>query len=166
MTRKDLRVEDLTCVIDTREQAPLDLWPMQVERAGLSTGDYSLKGLEDAIAIERKSLPDLIACVGVERERFDRELKRLQAYDVRAVVVEATWAELQAGGWRSKVTPPAAVGSVLAWISEGIPFLFVGSHEEAGRAVARLLFVAARRRWRELQSLRGSLRLAAADGES
>lgn len=153
--RKTIEPADLVAIIDTREQAPLDLSPMRVERGTLSTADYSLKGLEGIIAIERKSLQDLIGCVGVERERFERELARLRAYPCRAVVVEATWSELQAGGWRSKVTPASAVGSVLAWISEGIPFLFVGNHVEAGRAVARLMFVAARREWRKLQALQG-----------
>lgn len=151
MARKTLEPTDVTAIIDTREQRPLDLSPMRVERRGLDTGDYSILGLEHAVAIERKSLPDLIACVGIERERFERELKRLAAYPVRSVIVEASWAELAIGSWRSKVTPAAASGSVLAWIGEGISFLFVGSHEEAGRAVSRLLFLAARRRWRELE---------------
>ncbi len=158
--RKTIEPTDLVAICDSREQTPLDLSPMRVERAGLTTGDYSLRGLEDVIAIERKSLPDLVGCVGVERERFERELVRLRAYPCRAVVVEATWAELQAGEWRSKVTPASAIGSVLAWVSDGIPFLFVGNHEEAGRAVARLMFVAARREWRKLQALHGNLALA------
>jgi ERCC4-type nuclease len=113
-------------------------------------------GLEDLIAIERKSLPDLIGCIGVERERFERELKRMLAYPVRAVVVEATWADLHAGQWRSKVTPAAAMGSVLGWVAEGVPFLLVGDHAEAGRVVARMLFIAARRAWRQLQAFQVS----------
>jgi len=159
MPRRNIEVQDLTAICDSREQTPLDLAPMRTERAGLTTGDYSIRGLEDVIAIERKSLTDLVGCVGVERERFERELVRLRAYPCRAVVVEATWGELLAGGWRSKVTPASASGSVLAWISDGIPFLFVGNHEEAGRAVARLMFVAARREWRKLQALNGTLAL-------
>jgi DNA excision repair protein ERCC-4 len=159
--RKNLEPSDLVAIIDTREQLPLDLSPMQVQRGGLQTGDYSLQGLEDAIAIERKSLPDLVNCIGSDRDRFERELVRLRAYPCRAVVVESTWAELLAGQWRSKVTPAAAIGSVLAWVGDGIPFLFVGTHEEAGRAVARLLFVTARRHWRTLQTFQTSLRIAA-----
>ena len=158
--RKTLQPEDLVAICDAREKRPLDLSPLRVVRGTLTTSDYSIVGLENHVAIERKSLPDLIGCIGAERERFERELKRMQAYPVRAVVVEATWAELLAGGWRSKVTPQAATGSVLAWIGDGIPFLFVGSHHEAGRAVSRLLFSAARRRFRELQAFQEGLKVA------
>jgi hypothetical protein len=35
--------------------------------------------LEHVVAIERKSLGDLIGCIGVERERFDRVVQRLLA---------------------------------------------------------------------------------------
>lgn len=161
--RKTIEPHDLTALIDTREQLPLDLAPLKIDRVGLQTGDYSLLGLENEVAVERKSLDDLISCIGSGRERFERELVRLRSYPVRAVVVEATWAELSAGGWRSRVTPAAAVGSVLAWISEGIPFLFVGSHQEAGRVVARLLYLVGRRRWRELQAFQSGIRIAVSD---
>lgn len=145
--------QDITAIIDTREQTPLDLQPLTTERGTLSTGDYSVRGLEDHIAIERKSLPDLIGCVGRERERFERELQRMRGFDVRAVVVEASWSELLTGQWRGKVTPQQASGTVLGWQAWGIPFLFAGNHQDAGQAVSRMLFIAARRRWREAAKL-------------
>ena len=86
-----LKIQDLTAIVDTREQTPLDLAPLKTVRGTLSTGDYSIVGLEHVVAIERKSRDDLIACVGRERERFDREVKRLLAYHVRSLVVESTW---------------------------------------------------------------------------
>jgi hypothetical protein len=43
--------ENLVALIDTREQTPLDLAPLRTERATLATGDYSLRGLENVIAI-------------------------------------------------------------------------------------------------------------------
>ena len=133
----ELRAEDLTAIIDTREQIPLDLSPLQVARAGLATGDYSLKGLEHVVSLERKSLDDLLGCVGQERERFDREVVRLLAYPVRALIVEATWVDLEAGDWRSKVTSGAALGSVLGWIAAGLPVVMAGNHERAGRFASR-----------------------------
>src|ERR1700676_181303 len=98
----ELSPEAVTAIIDTREQTPLDLAPLRVELGTLATGDYSVAGLETIVAIERKSLPDLLSCIGQERERFDREVVRLLAYPVRALVVESTWSELEAGDWRSK----------------------------------------------------------------
>jgi len=149
----ELKPEQVVAVIDTREQLPLDLAPLRTTGGTLATGDYSVAGLEHVVAIERKSLPDLLACVGTERERFDREVQRLLAYPTKALVVEATWADLEQGQWRSKITPAAAVGSVLGWIATGLPVVMAGDHQRAGRYVARLLFTAARRRWRETRQL-------------
>ena len=59
MSRKTIEPRDIVAIIDTREQAPLDLSPLRTEKGTLTTGDYSIKGLESEIAIERKSLPDL-----------------------------------------------------------------------------------------------------------
>jgi len=152
----ELRPEQVTAVIDTREQLPLDLAPLQTITGTLATGDYSIRGLEHVVAIERKSLGDLLSCVGTERERFDREVQRLLAYPTRALVVEATWGDIESGGWRSHVTPAAAMGSLLGWIASGLPIVMAGNHARAGRCVSRLLFIAARRRWRELRALAGT----------
>jgi ERCC4-type nuclease len=149
----ELKPDQVTAVIDTREQRPLDLAPLRVEAGALTTGDYSVRGLETIIAVERKSLSDLLACIGQERERFDREVLRLLAYPCRAIVVEATWGDLEQGEWRSQVTPSAAVGSVLGWVAAGVPVIMAGDHARAGRYVGRLLFTAARRRWREARAL-------------
>lgn len=149
----DLAAESVVAIIDTREQHPLDLSPLRSEAGTLATGDYSVKGLESVVAIERKSLPDLLGCIGQDRERFEREIVRLLAYPCRAIVIEATWPDLERGEWRSKVTPQAAVGSCLGWIAQGVPMVMAGDHRRAGRYVSRLLFIAARRRWREARAL-------------
>jgi ERCC4-type nuclease len=151
----ELRPDQVTAVIDTREQCPLDLSPLQTVAGTLATGDYSVRGLESIVAVERKSLPDLLACVGTARERFDREIQRLLAYPCRAIVIEATWPDLEQGEWRSQVTPAAAVGSVLGWVASGVPVILAGDHARAGRYVGRLLYTAARRRWREARALVG-----------
>ncbi|HUE70998.1 MAG TPA: ERCC4 domain-containing protein [Pirellulaceae bacterium] len=149
----ELPPEGLTAVIDTREQLPLDLAPLRIERSTLTTGDYSVKGLEHVIAIERKSLEDLLGCVGQERSRFDREVERLLAFPVRCLVIESGWQALERGEWRSKVTSSAAIGSVLGWIAAGLPVVMCYTHERAGKYVSRILYTAARRRWRESREL-------------
>lgn len=149
----ELAPEDIVVTVDTREQWPLDVAPLRTITATLSTGDYSVRGLEHVIAVERKSLDDLLSCVGQERDRFDREVMRLLAYPVRCLVVESTWAALEAGEWRSKVTAQAAIGSVLGWIAAGLPVVMAGDHTRAGIYVGRLCFIAARRRWREAREL-------------
>lgn len=149
----DVSPDDLVAVIDSREQHPLDLVPLGSRIATLSTGDYSLRGLESVVAIERKSLADLLLCVGQGRDRFHREVMRILAYPVRALVVESTWPELERGEWRSKVSNTAALGTVLNWIGMGLPVIMAADHARAGRYVSCLLFLAARRRWREARSL-------------
>lgn len=148
-----LSPEAVTAIIDTREQRPLDLSPLRTEVGTLATGDYSVKGLEHVAAIERKSLPDLLSCVGTERERFDKEVQRLLAYPVRCLVIETTWGILERGDWRSRVTAAAAIGSVLGWMAMGLPVLMAETHERAGKYTSRLLYTAARRRYRELRHL-------------
>lgn len=157
--RKMIMPADVTAVIDTREQLPLSLELPSV-RGTLSTGDYSVLGLENVVALERKSLGDLIGCIGQGRERFEREIQRLLAYECRAIVVESTWGVLELGQWRSQVTPQAAIGSVLGWIARGVPVLMTGTRDQAAKMVSRLLFLAARRRWREAQAFCDSLKLA------
>lgn len=149
----DLKPENIVCLIDRREQCPLDLHPLAVEMATLKVGDYSVRGLEHIVAIERKELSDLIGCVGRERDRFEREMHKILAYPCRALVVEATWRDIEAGGWRGDITPAQVLGSLLGWIVQGVPVLMAGDHERAGKYVARMLLLAARRRWRESRNL-------------
>jgi len=151
--RTTVSPENVTAIIDTREQLPLDLAPLRTVTRMLTTGDYSVVGLEKVVSVERKSLVDLVQCVGRDRKRFDREVQRLLAYPVRAIVVEASWSEIERGDWRSQVKPSQVTGSVLGWIARGIPILLIGDHEAAGRAVSRLLLIAARRRWAEASAL-------------
>ncbi len=153
MIPSELKPEQITAIVDTREQHPLCLDPLQTTIGTLTTGDYSVRGLEHVVSIERKSLPDFLGCVGTERERFDREVMRMLAFDVKALVIEATWQDLEAGEWRSKITPQAAIGSALGWIAAGLPIVMATDHQRAGRYVSRLLFTAARRRWRESRTL-------------
>lgn len=161
-THKELRPEDLTAIVDTREQLPWTLAPLQVRRGTLATADYSIAGLTDpanGIAVERKSLEDLLGCIGQHRERFENEMRRILAYRTRAVIVEAPWGCLELGQWRSRLKPPQVIGSVLGWIERGIPFLFAQNASEASTMAARFMFIAARRRFYELGAFHESLPL-------
>ncbi len=131
-------------IVDTREQLPLDLrWRdgqfLMTKRGTLKTADYSIEGLEDKIAIERKSLQDLIGCIGKGRERFERCLDRMRTFPVRCVVVEGTWTQIERRQYVGMVHPNAVIGSILGWITSGIPFLLVDSRDRASEYVARLL---------------------------
>ncbi len=101
MTLGALKEEQITILIDTREQAPFAFPGMSTEAATLRAGDYSAHGLENEVAVERKSLPDLVACIGRERERFKAELVRL-AGTVRGV----WWWKGRGLPWKPATTAP------------------------------------------------------------
>lgn len=121
-------------------------------RGTLTTADYSILGLEHIVAVERKSLQDMIGCIGYGRDRFEREMHRILAYPSRLIVIEGSLPQIQLKQYRGEIHPNAAIGSLLGWMARGIPILFANTHEEAGRMVARFLFIVARRRYAELQT--------------
>jgi len=129
-------------IVDSREQAPYTFatYDVQTERGTLSTGDYSLAGFEDRVAIERKSLDDLIACLCVGRERFERELCRARALDYFAVVVEAPFSDILAGRYRSQMKANAVVETIAAFSTRyRTPFLFCGNRAGGERMTYSLL---------------------------
>jgi DNA excision repair protein ERCC-4 len=80
-----------TIVIDTREGEPYSFDPRLAGavRRALAAGDYSLAGLEDQVAVERKTLDDFVSTVIHRRRRFRQELRKLSRYRAACVVVEA-----------------------------------------------------------------------------
>ena len=160
-----LRPEDFLVLQDSRERAPWDLRPLRVEVATLATADYSIRGLEDLVAVERKTLLDLVACCGSARERFERELDRLRAYPHRCVVVEASWAEIGAGGWPGVVSPAAVMSSIASWTAEGIPFVMAGDRQGAADYAKRFLMAVARHAHGRLRAFADQLAPTAATPE-
>ena len=128
-------------LIDTREQRPLRFSSeVAVQIATLGTGDYSVAGASERVAIERKSLPDLVACCGRERERFLDCCRRLRDYELRAVVVEASVDDVLAGAYRSSMRPQSVVGTTVAiMVDYGVPTIWAGDATNAANIVERLL---------------------------
>lgn len=78
----------LEIVIDTREQ---NFFPFPNADVGtLNVGDYSVKGYEKLISIERKAISDACSSVISGRERFEKEWIRAKDYKYFAVVIEGT----------------------------------------------------------------------------
>lgn len=107
-------------IIDTREQKPykFEFAPLDVKvvKETLKTGDYSIKGFEDQIIVERKSLSDLFGTVGQGRKRFEKELERMSKIKHAFLVIEADWTQiLRHPPTRSKLNPKSVFGSIIAW---------------------------------------------------
>lgn len=83
-------------IVDTREQKPYDFGFFTraddtVVNRKLDYGDYSLEGLEDKIAIERKATPSEIARnFGKDKARFYREIEVLSGFDHAVFLCEFT----------------------------------------------------------------------------
>ena len=147
----------LQVVVDSREQCPFRFegYPVEVETGALASADYSLHGFTDRIGIERKSLPDLVACLGVERDRFQRELARLRGFDAACIIVEQPQSVLRLGHFRSRMDAGAAWQSCLALSMRfRVPFFWAENRADAERICFDCLRHFARDRWRELQALR------------
>jgi len=120
-------------LIDTREQTPYSFnrYDVDVMSGALPAGDYSLPGFEDRVAIERKSLNDLVGCLmNSNRARFERELSKLQFYNLGAVVVEASLEDVSCGRYRSEMKPEAVLQSIITFqIRYRVPFLWCGNRQ-------------------------------------
>lgn len=131
-----------TVVIDTREQLPYSFPAERFDsvRRALPAGDYSLVGYETRVAVERKTLPDLIGTLIRNRARFKRELEKLETYDLACVVVEGHLRDVLDGNYRSKAHPNAVLGSVTAiCVDYRIPIFFCSDRDAACRFTEKLL---------------------------
>lgn len=152
-----MKTQPLRIIQDSREQCPFRFegFNAVVTVGTLEAGDYSLAGFERRIAIERKTLPDLIACLGVERERFERELQRLKAHDFACIIVESPVVALRQHLYASRLDEVAAWQSCLAFMQRfRLPIIFCQNRRDAEETTFHLLRHFARDRWRELQALR------------
>lgn len=120
-------------VCDTREP-PDCAWRLGIPtvRAKLESGDYSFRGGESSVAIERKTLSDWIGSLTFGRARFEREMDRLSTFSRAVIVVEANLDEVLGGDYRSAVTPKALRGSIASIQARwGVSTQFIGDRAKA-----------------------------------
>ena len=135
-------------ICDTREQRPWTFEGSGVEviRAKLDSGDYSLPGLESRVAIERKSLDDWCGSVLHDRARFYRELDRLRGFEFRCVIIEASVREIVAGRYTSQAVPATVLGFIAeVTVGQSVPVYLGGTRAES-QILACALLKAARKK--------------------
>lgn len=138
-----------TIVIDSREQEPysFDSRLTSAERRALQAGDYSVGGLEDQVAVERKTLDDFVSTLIHRRRRFREELRKLSRYRAACVVVEAELLDVLGKRYRGEARPAAVVGSTLSILLDyGVPVVFCGNRQ-AARHFTQAFLLAAWKRW-------------------
>jgi ERCC4-type nuclease len=145
-------------VIDTREQAPYTFddysnWIGGVEVRALKTADYSIAGYESVIAVERKTLQDIVGSLMHGRERFLRELDRLASFRSKCLCIEATRTELKSPyqfAEAVKAHPNGVVGSLDALMAKfGIPIHYGDNRQLSEEFVASWLSKAYTYQWLE-----------------
>ena len=131
-------------VIDTREQEPLQFSKLPTVEGTLSTGDYSVLGLENDFTVERKSLSDLFGSLTSGRDRFMREIQRMNAFVFRRLLIIGSEWEIEQGVSRSRVNPKAVLHSLAAIEARGVPVVFSSSPANAAALIERWAFWRAR----------------------
>jgi len=148
-------IAPFTVAVDTREQLPFSFQGIRIDRKKafvltqkrtLPTGDYSIVGFENRICVERKSLEDLFQTLGNGRERFVRELERMQDMEYSAVVVEASLAQVKDPSkenplWHSQMNPDSVLGTIIAFAGQfhKTRWKFAGNRKDAEKVTFKLL---------------------------
>ena len=105
-------------------------------------------GMTDRVTVERKSLPDFLGCLFPHKGdknggwiRFEKELIRLQAFEHKCIVIEATWNRILSGRYgRSKAHPNSVVGKIMKFtVDYGIPVYFVSDRDGGAFFVEKYL---------------------------
>ena len=127
--------------VDTREQLRYLFDGYESYRTTLKTGDYSLEGFTDVLAVERKNHADAWGCLTEGRKRFERCLERLGQLDRAAIVIEASMAEFVIPPPQIKrVNAATAMGSYISWSTKyRIPVFFAENRQWAERVTLRIL---------------------------
>lgn len=156
-------LDSMEILIDTREQPSkraerrYESFGVPYERATLSYGDYCYNAvlpngeplydrnrtLTPLCVVERKmNLDELAQCLTRSRERFKREFERAQEQGARIflVVENASWESLLNGKYRTKMSPAAFEGSLLAWMVRYDLGLIFCKEETSGRIIKGILY--------------------------
>jgi len=137
--------EKVTILVDDREKQGWK-WLKEeyaIESKRLKVGDYSIKGFEDRIAIEKKSgLMELFNNLArADRSRFDRFLARISKYEYKVIVVCEELSERNINYnlaiLRKKSPTKMTAETIYFWVAKitmyyGIPIIFTGKRSIRG----------------------------------
>ena len=151
-----------TISIDNREQAPLPFTRLDSVRGSLTSGDYSFVGGEAVFAVERKSIPDIVACCcSQERARFERELHRLRGFSFSRMIIVGERIQIEQGEYRSQARPKSVLNSLSAFEARyNVPVIFSPTPQTAAAQIESWAYWFARELVEQANNLvRGQRRL-------
>lgn len=133
-------------LVDTREKNPFSFhrfghWFSGIQKTALETGDYSIAGLEQVCAVERKDLPDLVQSLTTNRRVFVERLRRMSCHRHRLLVITAALSQVKSRYPFSDASPNRITQSLVAALAGlAVPFLCVETHELGEEIVASYLY--------------------------
>ncbi len=133
-------------IIDTREQTPLSFrrfkgWFARIEHRALRLGDYSVEGMEDTCAVERKDLADLIQSFTTNRAIFINRLRRMSELPHSLLVVTASLTKIKSEYPYRAASPNRIMQSLIAVLAGlRLPFICTETHELGEEIVASYLY--------------------------
>lgn len=161
LDQKDV-LDSFRVLIDTREQQTKRAESRyrvfgSFDRVKLDYGDYAYNAklldgkwiyptdapIYPAVSVERKmNLDELVECFTWGRKRFTAEFERAKKHGARMylLVENATWENLCNGKYRSKFSPAAFVGSVLAWQARYQLSIIFCKEETSGKLIRDILY--------------------------
>ncbi len=130
-------------IVDTREKKPWKFNKCSTCEGSiiqkLDTGDYTIQGMEDIFVIEKKSsVSELYLNLGFEKDRFIREMERIQSFKYKFLFFEFgikdiyDWATIskRITGKRAGLTPQYIISMLIELeVKYGVKTVFLGSHK-------------------------------------
>lgn len=132
-------LRQVTVIVDTREKQPWVFPNYNTKRKALKNGDYSVVRYEKQIAIERKSVADLISSFTTTRKRMIIRLEAMGKLPCAALIVEGSVWSIITGTQYSNVNGRLLFGSVSALCAIHNVSLILADDREGAQTAANCL---------------------------
>ena len=150
-----LKTPRAVLLVDTREQNPFHFsrfegWFSGIEKKALKLGDYSVAGLEEVCAVERKDLSDLVHSCTVDRPVFIDRLRAMARLPHRLLVITSTLSQIKSPYSHANVDPNRITQFLIATLAGlQVPFVCSETHELGEELVASYLYQVHLHHWLE-----------------
>lgn len=146
MSSKKKDEKKFTIIRDSREQDGCG-WRFNaspncdgMETTKLDVGDYAIKGYEDKIMIERKTIGDLWNTLGRDWDRFLREMDRAKNHRMKYLIIEGNLADIDRGYPYSKIPPELIHAKLMSLqVKHNVHVIFAGRIDRARDYVRKLI---------------------------